>query len=205
MKRSFAVFILSAALCQLSSRAQTALTPGSPAISVSPSFVPGSPALSVTPAGQVDTNFTLAALSQALVTLQNNVQQTLPMVALFNDNFDFVSLNQSIFNTNPPPNMAQNLAGNFAKSFAVNTAVSTGSLFNTNPAVNLAPGAPAVGSTPVNSAFAAAQMNRETLRALLVVQSDLERLLPLLNALNGGAANVPGSFTNLFGVVSVHP
>src|SRR5690349_25018931 len=104
MKRWFAVFIF-LALFQWSSSAQTALSPGAPAITVSPSFVPGSPALTVTPAATVETNLTLAALSQALVALQNNVQRTLPMVALFNDNFDFVSLNPNVFNTNPPPNM----------------------------------------------------------------------------------------------------
>ena len=62
-------------------------------------------------------------------------------------------------------------------------------------------GFPGLGVAPITS---------ETLRALIVLQSDLQRLLPTLNSLNGSTTNfvgigltpgfVPGSVTNVFGI-----
>src|SRR4051794_10327429 len=206
MNRFFPVLIF-AALLACRSGAQTALTVSTPAITVAPSFVPGSPVLAPpAPASvpAINSAAMVASLSQALFVLQTNVQEALPLVTFFNDNFDFMSLlNNSFANaTAPPPNMSANLSTNFAGNFGVNTAVSTGPPLITTPSVST----PATTATPVASVapasgFASLPMSRDTLRALLVLQSDMERLLPLLNALNGGPANPNGTFTNLFGVV----
>jgi hypothetical protein len=179
------------------------MTVGSPAVTVSPSFVPGSAALAPTPASPapVDTNPTLAALSQALLVLETNVQYTLPLLTYFNDNSDLFSFNNNNVASSPPPNMSENLATNYASNFALNTAVTTGPPLISST-VNRATPQPA-GMTGVPG-FASLPMSRDRLRALLILQSDMERLLPLLNQVNQDAANIasiPGMSTNLFGLV----
>ena len=89
MKAKLAVVVFAILSAALPGLGQVALTPATPAITPSPVFVPGSPA--ITPpgatAGLVATNASLVALADALVTLQTNLQQTLPVLSLFNDNF----------------------------------------------------------------------------------------------------------------------
>jgi hypothetical protein len=122
----------------IQSWAQTALTPATPAISPAPVFVPSSPVLAptaTTPAF-VSTNASLIALADALVVLQTNLQQTLPVLSTFNDNFDFVSLGDNGLGATsaaePHGNFSANLATNFAVNLGVNAAMPTGSsLFNT--------------------------------------------------------------------------
>ena len=185
--------------------AQVALTPGTPALTTSPVFVQGTPAIApATPNAGVATNATLSALSDSLLVLQNNVAQTLPLLSTFNDNFDFVSLGDngqaSGTATSAPGNFSANLATNFATNLGVNTAMPTGgSLFNTPPVRTV----PAAAGLPQGTATI--PVTRDTLRALLVLQADLQRLLPVLNGLNGGTANFPASFTNLFGLVPTSP
>jgi hypothetical protein len=205
MKSIIAVVLSAAAAIQVHS--QVALTPSGPVITPSaPALLPDAPALAPVPANSntIITNATLVSLSGLLQVLQTNLQQTLPVLSLFNDNFDFVSLGDNglaaAAASTPAGNFSQNLATNYAANFAVNTAVSTGgSLFNTAAArVN-----PAAAGLP--SGTANVPVTRETLRALLVLQSDIQRMLPVLNALNSGTATFPGSFTNLFGIVPNSP
>jgi hypothetical protein len=207
MKSFFPVMSL-AVVFTARSLGQPAMTVGSPAITVAPSFVPGSPVLGATPQSPsaVDTNATVAALSEALLILQTNVQYTLPLLAYFNDNFDLFSFNDNNVTGNvPPPNMSQNLATNFASNLAVNTAVTTGPPLITTP-VNRTTPQSAAGITGVPG-FASLPMSRDKLRALLILQSDMERLLPLLNEVNQGALNNQGlglstnPNPNLFGSV----
>ena len=182
--------------------AQVALTPDTPAITPSPVFVPGGPAITA-PANPniVTTNATLVALSDSLAMLQTNLQQTLPILILFNNNFDFVSLGDnglaSTSAANPPGNFSANLGSNFARNMAVNTAVPTGPPLANNLASRTTPAAAA----GLPQGFATIPVTRETLRALIVLQSDLKRIMPLVNALNNGTTNAPGSFTNLFGLI----
>jgi hypothetical protein len=206
MKSFFTVLIL-ATLFSAPSFGQPAMTLGSPAITVSPSFVPGSAVLGPTPQGLpvVDTNATVAALSQTLLVLQTNVQYALPLLAYFNDNFDLFSFNDTSLAGNvSPPNMSQNLATNFASNLAVNTAASTGPPLITTPVNRTTPQPTGITAVP---GFASLPMSRDKLRALLVLQSDMERLLPLLNEVNQGAPNnqALGLSTNpnpnLFGLV----
>ncbi len=203
MKPVFTLVV--AALAAFPLRAQVALSPATPAISPSPVFVPGAPAMTAptTATGNVViTNASLLALSESLLALQTNLEQTLPNLILFNDNFDFVSLgnNGVAAPSNPPGNFAVNFGTNFAVNAGVNYAVPTGtSLFNT--VANHMPAAAA----GLPQGVASVPLTRDTLRALLVLQADLQRITPVVNFLNGAATNAPGSFTNLFGVVPTTP
>jgi len=205
MKSFFAVLIL-AALFTARSLGQPAMTVGSPAITVSPSFVAGSAAPAPTPPGPaaVDMNATLAVLSQALLVLHTNVEYTLPLLTYFNDNSDLFSFNNYSVVGSPPPNMIENLATNYASNFAVNMAATTGPPLITTPVNRTAYQPAVVTSVP---GFASQPMSRDKLRALLILQSDMERLLPLLNQVNQEAVNIasfPGTSTNLFGFVSAN-
>lgn len=184
--------------------AQIPFTPATPVMSPpSPAIVPPSPALvppTINPAAAA-TNATLAALSESLAVLQTNLEQTLPILINFNDSFDFVSIISggavsTAGNPNPPGNFAVNSGVNFATNFGVNFAVPTGpGLFNNrlNTAQTSAQG---VATVPVT---------RDVLRALLVLQSDMQRMLPVLNALNGGSTNLPGGFAALFSTPGTSP
>jgi hypothetical protein len=138
------------------------------------------------------TNATLVALAGSLAALQSNLQQTLPVLTLFNDNFDFVSLGDNGVGSTgaaiPPGNFGVNSAGPMGRPLV-------------NAAANQS--TPAAGALPGGSATV--PMTRDTLRVLLVLQSDIQRMLPIVNALNAGTTNFPGNFTNLFGVVPTGP
>lgn len=204
--RSFIAVFVTVVLAVLPVSAQVALTPSTPAVSTSPVLAPGSPALTpaATNPGFVTTNATLLSLADALVVLQTNLQQTLPVLSTFNDNFDFASFGDNgqaaTAAGGPPGNFSANLATNFAVNLGVNAAVPTGgSLFNgvANRTAASAAGLP--------QGFATVPVTRDTLRALLVLQSDIQRMLPILNGLNGGNSNYPGNFTNLFGLARRTP
>ena len=181
---------------------QVALTPSGPAISPGAAFAPAiSPPVVQ---NQVTTNATLGTLSASLMVLQTNLQQTLPILILFNDSFDFVSLANTGLGVsgtaNPPGNFGSNLGSNFAQNFGANAAVSTGgSLFNSPPVPSN------VNPTASPQSVPAVAISPDALRALIVLQSDIQRMLPLVNALNGGTTNAPGSFTNLVGVPPTGP
>lgn len=190
---------------------QVALIPDNPAVSPSPVFVASSPAIAAQAATAVPVanSPTLLALSDSLRLLQTNLQQTLPVLSLFNDNFDFVSLGDNGLASTAagvpaaPGNFATNLGTNFAANLGVNAAMPTGrSLFNTPPVVTTTT-TPTAAAAGLPQGASSVPVTRDALRALLVLQSDIERMLPLVNALNGGTSNSPGSFTNLFGVVPV--
>lgn len=178
---------------------QGALTVGTPAIAPpSPVFSIGSPAIPahVTTPGAVG-NVTLQALSDALVMLQTNLQQTLPVVSGFNDNFDFMSLSDMGVASSAPANSASNQATNLAVNLGVNAAMPTGpGLFNAAPGrVTTTMGVPGSPQTLSGVSF-----SRDSLRALLILQSDIEHMLSVVNVLNSGTTN-SGSFTNLLGLV----
>jgi len=201
-----ALVLLLAGFIVVQSSAQVALTPATPAISPpSPSFVPGSPALTSPTVnnGLVVTNATLTALSESLAVLQTNIQEALPVLISFNDNFDFLSLSgtgTASTAPNPPGNFAVNAGVNFATNLAVNSAVPTGlPLFNSraNAVAQVPPG--------TSQGVATIPVTRDVLRALLVLQADMQRMLPVLSALNGGTTNLPGGFTALFGGPATSP
>ena len=177
--------------------AQPALTPATPVMAPpSPALVPGSPAIApptLHPAAAPVTNATLAALSDSLAVLQTNLEQALPILINFNDSFDFVSLlNGGAASTAGTPNPPGNFAVNAGVHFATNFAAPTG------PAAAQSPAAASQGVATI-------PVTRDVLRALLVLQSDMQRMLPVLNALNGGSTNLPGGFTALFSTPATSP
>src|SRR5215470_4337020 len=80
---------------------QLALSPSTPAIQgTSTVFVFGAPAITPpAPITQITsttvTNLTLEEVSSLLTNLQSILQQTLPVLAAFNDGFDFVAVQSS--------------------------------------------------------------------------------------------------------------
>jgi hypothetical protein len=133
--------------------------------------------------------------------LQTNLEQTLPVISGFNDNFDFISLNDTGAAFPAPGNFASNAGTNLAVNLGVNAAMPTGpGLFNTplNRATVIVP-----GSTPVPSSaqgVSAVSFTRDSLRALLILQNDIERMLTVVNVLNSGMTNA-GTLPNLLGAV----
>ncbi len=199
------VIVAAAGLLLCRAHGQVALTPDTPAISPSSVFVPGGPALTApVNSNVVATNATPLALANSLSALQTNLQQTLPILILFNNNFDFVSLGDNgvpaTTTANPPGNFSSNDATNFAQNLAVNTAVPTGPPLITSVPTTAGVRVPAADAG-LPQGMANTPVSRDTIRALLVLQSDIQRMLPVINALNNGTTVAPGSFTNLFGVV----
>ncbi len=139
-------------------------TPGAGALTT-PGVVPPTPSSGVT-------NLTTTNLIGLLTNLQSAVTAALPTLTAFNDNFNFISTGVSATGST-----TSQVTTNFGVPFGANAAAVTGTAV-TN----------AFGIPPGVTTFPA---SRDTLRALLVLQNDLQRLLPLLEALNGGT-NFPG-------------
>ncbi len=188
MKRIVVAVLLLTGACAF---AQRVLTPPSPALTPSTPLTPGGPALAQdfapppTNGAVMVTNLTVADLSSLLGELQGAIQQTLPAVAAFNDS--------SIATDAAGPG---NLAANFSQNLGQNFSQNLGQNLAANMATPTAPGLfPAPGSPS------------STARAMIVLQNDLEQILPLLDGLNGGTNGVaaalspgfvPGSLTNVF-------
>lgn len=169
--------------------AQPALGPASPAIPTipaTPTLAPPAPAIpaSLRPAAtNAPLGSSMASLIQALGGLQVQLQQALPVLQAFNNSFDFVTIG-SLTTTNTRPgtgaNFSSNLGANFASSSSQNLSASA-AVPTINPASAAA--ANAFGLPPE---LQASPITADTLRSLLVLQNDLERMLPTLSALNGG-------------------
>ena len=194
--------------------AQRALTPDGPALpssSISPVMTPSTPAIS-TPAvaGSSSTNFSIPGLAQLLVGVKLQLEQALPVLNAFNNSFDFISAG-SLTNTTEISSTGANFSSSRGANFSSSAGANLGSTvavptFNTQSgsglnAFGLPPG---LGVAPVTS---------ETLRALLVLEDDIERMLPTLNVLTG-STNIsnangltpgfsPGVVTNVFIVPSL--
>jgi len=172
---------------------------------------------------QFGTNIVPANIPPMLAALENNIAQILPFLAALNDGFNFSNPNGVISGTtgmnsgaapvtaNFGTSIATNLSQNLGVNLGVNVATPTTALVPSTPVPVVPNGTalpPAVASNPsslipgfggsVNATGAAATTGpRDTLRALLILQNDLQRLLPLLNAINAGAAaNSTSGLTN---------
>lgn len=186
MQRISLLFLV---LTTLSAGAQSAMIVDRPVLTPSPVTVQGGPVLGsdLNPPATNNlarTSVTVADLAALLGNLQGAVQQALPVVAAFNDSFVF---------TNAPAAPGANFAVNLGSNFATNMASNLG--------VNLANPAAATGVTTAPGSADA------TVRALVVLQNEMQEILPVLNALNGGTnaaalgaapALAPGSVTNVF-------
>ncbi len=145
------------------------------------------------------TSFTIAELSTLLGELETNIVTTLPVLAAFNNSFDFVNFGLS----GARPGLVPTTTANFGTSL--------GSNFSLNLAAHAGANVATPTGTGTNGGFASVPITRDTLRQLLVVQADLERALPLLEIVNGqtnlavSAINqtfAPGTLTNSFAVLS---
>jgi len=175
---------------------------------------------------QFATNLNAGELATALTSLQIEIQRTLPLIAALEASFGLASSGTTLPPTassaaGPAANLSQNLAGNAAANLAVNLAGNVAtptagppatppSVFalGTNapvPSVPLSPGAggvtnvtgSSVGSTDLNE-IATLNAQRDTIRLLVILENDLERVLPGLAALTGGGVNFPvGAFPNV--------
>lgn len=187
--------LLLALLTAGTSWSQTALSPRQTALQ---------PALVLT--NQFGTNIFPTNLASQLSNLQNDLQQMLPLLANFNDTFEFIRTGApsapTAANLGNPPGPAVNLSENLATaagqglglSLGQNLAVSTGSSGlaltppgGSLPAVNgsgtVSLGVPqVVGLVP--GPGVSFSSSRDALRALLILQNDLERLLPILATVN---------------------
>jgi hypothetical protein len=172
-------------------RAQTALTPDKPALppsSISPAATPPITALGNPASPLTSTNSSIAGLAELLVGLQSQLEQVLPVVNSLNNSFDFISVGSL---TSTTAGTGANFSSSHGANFSSNDGANLSSSLAT-PTLNAAPAAslnafglpPGLGVAPITS---------ETLRSLLVLESDIERMLPTLRALNGG----PNLFTGI--------
>ncbi len=164
------------------------------------------------------TNAVPANFGTGLATLQNDIQQLLPLLANFNDAVDFAALNNALqpsatngpgSSTTPAPVSGQNLSTRTSADFStlLSSDVSTRTAITTptQPAVVPSPTgvnnpfglAPGFGGPITTNAFGTAVTARDVVRDLIVLQNDLERLLPVLVTLN--ASGLPPGFTNMVG------
>ena len=206
-------------------------TPASPGFSTQPSITGGSNAFS----GSLTTNRFGAMhgdLSSALQVLQNDLQQSLTLLAGFNANASLIAPagfqalpGVSTVPTVPPmagsPSLAQNLGvapgANLAANVAVNPAGGTASPtpptafgFSSNapvPAGALAPAGTGVSNVfALNGGLAGTNSTAGTgapvtAALLLILENDMQRMLPELAAINGGLGVAPSSLsTNAAGV-----
>jgi len=213
-------------LASLSASAQVSstspLTPGTPNISpVAPGF---DNAFGPIFNNQFGTNVVPINFGTGLASLQNDIQQLLPLLANFNDAIDFstpsASANNGTGSTTPVPVSGQNLSSRASSDFSTllsrdistRTAIAppNGSLSTAitgpgqtaivpsptgvNNPFGLAPG---FGGPVTTNAFGTAVTTRDVVRDLIVLQNDLERLLPVLVTLNG--SSLPLGFTNMVG------
>lgn len=182
MKKSSLIAII---LVALTSAGQPVLPPPSPAnqINVQPALPPPVPTLPFTtafPAGvnafSNATNASTTNLSVLLTNLQTAVEQTLPTLANFNDTFDFVVLGSN--------NIAQ-----LVPDTGTNAIVGLGNAFDS---FGMLSASSISAGTLVRNATPAGTLSRGQVAALLIIENDLERLLPLLSTVN----DVPVSGTN---------
>jgi hypothetical protein len=159
----------------LTSTGQPVLPPPSPAnqIVVQPALPPPVPTLPPTPSifGGVNALSTPTNTSNVFVLLtdlQTAVEQALPALANFNDTFDFVVLGSN--------NIAQ-----LVPDTGTNAIVGLGnalSSFGMLSASSISAGTLVTNATPAGT------LSRGQVAALLIIENDLERLLPLLSTVN---------------------
>jgi hypothetical protein len=174
---------------------------------------------------QFGANLTASDLASVLATLQNDLQQALPIVTAFNANLGSGPGAGLTSIEAPAANSAQNLGSvsgqNLAQNVGANVATQTGTPNGTPNTPATSPGAFALGTngavqavppttTPPfitsvpgrlvvplgTNAVAGSAVAPDTARRLLLLQNDIERMLPQLAALNGGGLALSTGFSN---------
>jgi hypothetical protein len=186
--------LLSVCLLCTSLRGQLALSPSQPAIQgTSTVFVFDSPAitppsLSTQTAVTTVSNLTLEDVSSLLTNLQSILEQTLPVLAAFNDGFDFVAVQGSgttvqasgTTQVTPLPSATiSNLLARLSNRMAIGAPLPT-----TGPET-------ATNTFGVPPGFSSFPITRDTVRELMILQNEIVQILPALNALNSGNNTSP--------------
>jgi hypothetical protein len=169
------------------------------------------------------TNVVPATLNTGLATLQNDIQTILPVLANFNDSVAFPALSSVALaantggSTTPVPVSGQNLSVRTSSNLSTLSSQSLAVPVSGSPAGGnfstaiTGPSQPALTPTGVSNplglapnvstvttnAFGAVVTPADVIRDLIVLQNDLERLLPVLVTLNG--SSLPNGFTNTIG------
>jgi hypothetical protein len=177
---------------------------------------------------QFGNGFASTPLNQLLIQVQFDLTQLYPVVVAINNGFDFnvavTNANGTVVsatiaspgtastsaNTSASQNLSRDtaLGGSGTTLGGSGTALSGGGTALGGSSLALTPntttttGTVAGGSAAVTNALVFSS-TRDVLRALLLLQDDIERMLPLINALNGGnAASLNTLFTNNLGVLT---
>jgi hypothetical protein len=174
---------------------------------------------------QLPNGLTTGNFNQMLLNLQGDLAQILPVLASVNDSFDFTSAGMNGLGTH----IIVSSVGTGTTSTLINSAAtanlgtSLGQDLSSNiggQANAVVPGSTALGgggpaisnpiagnntSGAVTAGFAFSS-RRDVLRALIILQDDVEKMLPLVNALNGGNATTLNTLsTNNLGTVTTTP
>ena len=185
---------------------QAVLGPPSPAIpagslspalsvsSVSPALTPPAPTSST---GPTSTNVVVPVgqLAPLLTNLEMTIVQVLPVLSDFNDQFDFVPVVQGAPSTSTSATSSSSLPSMSTSLSSVNRATASAQPSSSTAATTgflLPPGLAGLGTT---NGLNTLTLSRDTLRALLVLQADMERMLPVLDAVNGGTNFINGGLT----------
>ena len=126
---------------------------------------------------QFVTNVTVNDLAPLLLNVESNLLETLPVLAAFNDGFNFVNLSSG---AQAPGATSTAVPGTILSNIPTSSSVM---LPNSTNILGLPPGLAGIGTT--NGARTVV-LTRDTLRALIVLENDIERMLPILDAVNGG-------------------
>jgi hypothetical protein len=213
------VFIFFVAVA-VSAAGQTVLSPPNTVLKFHPALfaVPvgqNLPAAIFSDPGSTAGDAPLLALGQWLTNFEAELQAFLPQLAAFNSSFEISATGAMLMNAaNPPTHSGALLARDFSTNLGVNLSTSLGQDLSQSLATSTGgtpPGTLAIGAggrgllIPPPTAPAAAPadapglasypVTRYTLRALLVLQTDLERALAVIQTLNNG-----GTSTNSAGV-----
>lgn len=176
---------------------------------------------------QLGTNVVPQNFGIGLAALQNDIQQLLPLLANFNDTVDFSALGaapstNASGSTAPVSVSGQNLSTRTSSDFSTllsrdvsarvagtipngSSQTAIGAVNNNQTAIIPSPTgvnnpfglAPGFGGPVTTNAFGTAVTARDVVRDLIVLQNDLERLLPVLVTLNN--SSLPPGFTNMVG------
>jgi hypothetical protein len=176
---------------------------------------------------QFGIGYTVNDLSLVLGTMQTNFEIALPVIEAFNNSFDFANVgvgNIGVAPGSPVPsgsvaapganrNFSTSMGNNFANSQSASRGASVAT--PTTGVPSPAAGAMTTSSALTSSAqpitgFAATPITRERLRALLVLQEEMEETLSVLQGLNNDTNTVvappspiaPGPLTGNFGALT---
>ncbi|HWQ91743.1 MAG TPA: hypothetical protein VN673_08730 [Clostridia bacterium] len=157
---------------------------------------------------ELGNQFSAAELGIRLARIEAEIQATLPLLAAFNSQSDLrvASAGTPTSTRNFASNAGTNFASRSSANVARNVAVPTGPVFGPSTSTPRAlqptgvtdPG----GLRPGFNTNAFPITASDTMRALLILQNDMERMLPILSAFNEGTSFGAGPVTEGVGITN---